>query len=88
MPEQNKAIEQFVAGADLLVQDSQYTQAEYDAGKQGWGHSSMEFALALFHHEPMRTDEQYDALAATYCRDGGQGEPRIFFAREGLEIEL
>lgn len=97
--EQNKAIEQFVAGADLLVQDSQYTQAEYDAGKQGWGHSSMEFALAqarragvkavaLFHHEPMRTDEQYDALAATYCRDGGQGEPRIFFAREGLEIEL
>ncbi len=97
--EQNRAIEKFMAGADLLVQDSQYTQAEYDAGKQGWGHSSIEFAIAqatragvksmaLFHHEPMRTDDQYDALAQIYCQEGATGEPRIFFAREGMEIEL
>ncbi|PLX50993.1 MAG: MBL fold metallo-hydrolase [Desulfobulbaceae bacterium] len=97
--EQNQAVENFIAGADLLIHDSQYTAAEYAAGKQGWGHSSIEFAiaqakrakvksLALFHHEPIRTDDQYDALADIYCQDGSADEPRIFFAREGMEIEL
>jgi phosphoribosyl 1,2-cyclic phosphodiesterase len=97
--EQNRAIEQFIAGADLLVQDSQYTQKEFAAGKQGWGHSSIEFAIAqakrakvktmaLFHHEPMRTDDQYDALSQIYSQEGSESEPHIFFAREGMEIEL
>jgi ribonuclease BN (tRNA processing enzyme) len=97
--EQNQAIEHFIAGADLLVQDSQYTQAEYNAGKQGWGHSSIEFAIdqarrakvkamALFHHEPMRTDEQYDALAKMHDQPGSASTPRIFFAREGMEFEI
>ena len=97
--EQNQAIEQFIAGADLLVQDSQYTQEEFDAGKHGWGHSSIEFvigqahrakvkSMALFHHEPIRTDEQYDKLSEKYCQEGLESEPHIFFAREGMEVEL
>ncbi len=97
--EQNAALEQFIAGADLLVQDSQYTQAEYDNGKQGWGHSSIEFvaaqaqragvkSMALFHHEPMRTDSQYDELAKIYCQPGDDNSPHIFFAKEGEEIVL
>lgn len=97
--EQNQAIEEFIAGADLLIQDSQYTQEEYEDNKQGWGHSSIEFAIeqakrakvksmALFHHEPIRTDDQYDALAEIYCQEGSEEEPHIFFAREGMEIEL
>ncbi|MEN8256294.1 MAG: MBL fold metallo-hydrolase [Thermodesulfobacteriota bacterium] len=97
--EQNQAIEQFIAGADLLIQDSQYTQQEYETDKQGWGHTSIEFAItqakkaevkamALFHHEPMRNDDQYDDLAKIYCQEGSDDELRIFFAREGMEIEL
>jgi len=97
--EQNGALEQFIAGADLLIQDSQYTQEEYEAGKYGWGHTSIEFAIeqakrakvkamALFHHEPMRTDEQYDELSQIYCQPGKAKDPEIFFAREGLEIDL
>ena len=97
--EQNLAIEQFIAGADLLIQDSQYTEKEYENGKHGWGHSSIEFAMAqakrakvksmaLFHHETMRTDDQYDELAKIYCREGSDDEPHVFFAREGMEIEL
>lgn len=97
--EQNGALEQFIAGADLLVQDSQYTQEEYEAGKQGWGHSSIEFAteqakraqvkaMALFHHEPIRNDDQYDELAKIYCDDGSADSPKIFFAKEGQEINL
>lgn len=94
--EQNDVLNQFIAGADLLVYDCQYTKEEYDNGKAGWGHSYFEYvcpladkhnikSLALFHHEPMRTDDQIDELAKIYCRNSS---PEIFFAREGMEIEL
>lgn len=97
--EQNELVEQFYANADLLLHDTQYTEDEYHAGKHGWGHSSIEHAiasaqragvkrLALFHHEPMRTDEQMDALAEIHCQPGKYGDMEVFFAREGMEIEV
>lgn len=96
--EQNDAIKQFFAGADLLVHDTQYTEEEY-ATKVGWGHSYFEHAieaasevgvkkLALFHHDPDRTDEQIDALAERYCAPNKYGDIEIFFARDRMEIEL
>jgi phosphoribosyl 1,2-cyclic phosphodiesterase len=62
----------FVRDADLLIHDAQYLQEEY-AEKVGWGHSTVEYAvdvavaanverLALYHHDPTRTDDQVDAL--------------------------
>jgi ribonuclease BN (tRNA processing enzyme) len=86
------------AGADLLFHDSQYTTDEY-AGRLGWGHSSGPHAaafaraaevnrLALFHHDPMRSDEALDELydeVAELLRDD-QEQPLI--ACEGLEIDL
>ncbi|MCK5230451.1 MAG: MBL fold metallo-hydrolase, partial [Desulfobulbaceae bacterium] len=96
--EQNKSVENFIAGANLLVYDTQYTLEEY-ASKVGWGHSSFEYAIAaanragvksmaFFHHEPMRTDAQIDELAEFYCEPGKYGPTRTFFAREEMEIEL
>jgi len=96
--EQNRAIEEFFKGADLLVHDSQYTAEEY-ATKLDWGHSPMEHAveaanragvkkLALFHHDPDRTDLQIDELAKTYCEPGKYGDTEVFFAAEGTEIVL
>lgn len=97
--EQNGVLEQFFSGVDLLVHDSQYTDEEYTARFLGWGHSSFEHAvaaakragvksLALFHHDPMRTDEQIDALTEKYCVAAGQGGTEIFFAREGVDLEI
>ncbi|MFA7383612.1 MAG: MBL fold metallo-hydrolase [Desulfurivibrionaceae bacterium] len=97
--EQNETLAQFFSGADLLVHDAQYTNEEYTARFMGWGHSSFEYAiaaakhagvkaLALFHHDPMRTDDQIDALSKKYCAQAGQGKTEIFFAREGAEIEV
>jgi phosphoribosyl 1,2-cyclic phosphodiesterase len=97
--EQNLAIEGFFAGADLLIHDSQYTAAEYVKNRIGWGHTTFEYAieaanragvkkLALFHHDPDRTDEQIDDMARTYCEPGRYGDTEIFFAREGMEIVL
>lgn len=96
---ENQRVEKFTAGADLLIYDAQYTQEEYESSKIGWGHSSCEYAiatakqagakrLALFHHEPIRTDEQMDELAEKYCSRDHTGDTDIFFAREGMEIEL
>ena len=86
------------AGADLLLHDSQYTEEEYPH-RLGWGHSSVAHAaafsrtagvrqLAMFHHDPMRSDreleELYDQVAAV-VRD--EQEPPLI-AREGLEVAL
>ncbi len=97
--EQNARIEKFFAGADLLIYDAQYTEDELEDSKFGWGHTSIEYAisaakragvknLALFHHDPMRTDEQLDALTEKYCRSEDCGDLKVFFAREGMEINL
>ena len=53
---------EFLAGADLVIHDAQFTSNEYES-KIGWGHSTVEYAvamcraagaarLALTHHDP------------------------------------
>ena len=97
--EQNRVLENFYKDADLLVHDAQYTRAEYEKGKVGWGHSPIEDAiaaarragvrqLALFHHDPERSDEQLDAMGELYCTTTADDPMRMFFAREGQEIIL
>ena len=77
--EENQRIEAFMAGADVVLHDAQYTQKEYLKGRKGWGHTSMEWAinaaaragvkkLVLIHHDPDRTDDQLDELQTTYRR--------------------
>jgi len=83
-------------GADLLIHDAQYTADEY-VERVGWGHSSVDDAvafadlvgarrLALFHHDPSRSDEAVDALLdhARVARRGGE----VVAAREGLPITI
>jgi phosphoribosyl 1,2-cyclic phosphodiesterase len=97
--EQNMVIEEFYAGADLLIHDSQYTAAEYVNGRVGWGHSTFEHViesanrvgvkrLALFHHDPDRTDDQIDEMAKDYCEPGKYGDTEVFFAREGDVVQV
>ena len=90
---------EFLSGADLVIHDAQYTLAEYPA-KTGWGHSPIEYAvavamgakakrLALYHHDPQRTDEQLDQLIKRLrSRAGGTGTLEVFGAAEGQVIEL
>ena len=82
-------------GADLLIHDAQYTEAEY-ASRVGWGHSSLEQAwafavqarvsrLVTFHHDPSHADDQLDEMVADLqARDG----PEVIGGREGLELSL
>ncbi|MFH1147547.1 MAG: MBL fold metallo-hydrolase [Pseudomonadota bacterium] len=97
--EGNRRIEEFMSGADLVVHDAQYTEEEYEISRVGWGHSSIEHAirtgkkahvkrLALFHHEPVRTDAEIDELAKRFCRSDYTGDVEVFFAREGMAVKL
>lgn len=84
-------------GVDLLIHDSQYTLAEFPM-KNNWGHCTVDYAmwlaqecgvktLALFHHDPTRTDADLDELHRAVTFSDGDG-PRVIAAREGLVVEL
>jgi len=97
--EENCRLENFFKEADLLIHDAQYTRQEYERDKRGWGHSPIEYSieaamrsrvkrLALFHHDPMRTDAQLDELADLHCDGRNTGDTKVFFAREGMRMEI
>lgn len=98
--EENEKLLRFYQGADLLIHDTQYTHQEYLESKLGWGHSTYEFAinsahkagvkhLLLFHHDPLRTDEQLTGMIDEYrSRVADKTGMRIEGAREGMEIIL
>src|SRR5258706_1999551 len=90
----------FLAGADLIVHDTQYTAEEYPQ-KEGWGHSPAETAvdyaiaaaakrLALFHYDPLRSDDAVDrVLDVCKKRAAASGSTlEIFAAAEGQVVEL
>lgn len=83
-------------GADLLIHDSQYTDAEYEE-RVGWGHSShrhmLDFArltqvrsLATFHHDPSHTDVMLDGM---HTELEAQAEDiGIVRGRSGVVVEI
>lgn len=96
---QDRLHAEFLRNADLVIHDAQYLADEY-AGKIGWGHSTVEYAvavaaavgvkrLALTHHDPLRTDEKVDALVAhaqtLLAVDGGI---EVFAAAEGMTLDI
>jgi phosphoribosyl 1,2-cyclic phosphodiesterase len=85
-------------GADLVIHDSQYTQEEF-ARKYNWGHCTVDYALwfankcgarrlALFHHDPTRTDDAIDAMGECAVQAGKLMGLEVLVAREGLTVEL
>lgn len=90
---------EFLAGADLVIHDAQFTAPEY-ANKIGWGHSTVEYAvamcrasgaarLALTHHDPLRTDRAIEEIVRNACDQCGISPALdIFAAAEGQELRL
>ncbi|HWV53798.1 MBL fold metallo-hydrolase [Pseudorhodoplanes sp.] len=90
----DKALVAFSKGADLVIYDTTYTEAEIDE-KKGWGHSTwqdgMRLAVAagaktfcLFHHAPEHDDAAMDALLA----EARSARPGTIAAIEGEIIRL
>lgn len=91
-PDQN--VLGLIAGADLVLYDSTYTDEEWRQ-RIGWGHSTWTEGvrlaraagvkrLVLFHHDPDHDDDTMAAIEAT-----AQAEfPDCFAAREGTTVTL
>ncbi|MDX5361363.1 MAG: MBL fold metallo-hydrolase [Alphaproteobacteria bacterium] len=90
----DQAILGLIEGADLVIYDCTYTDAEFPA-KVGWGHSTWQEAvrlcqaanvrrLAIFHHDPDHDDPFMDAVAA----DARAMWDGAFVAREGMSVTL
>jgi phosphoribosyl 1,2-cyclic phosphodiesterase len=91
-PDRN--ILQLIAGADLVIYDSMYTDAEYDT-YTGWGHSTWQEGvrlckaagarrLAVFHHDPEHDDDMLDGIAREVERE----LPGSLVTRDGLVVEV
>lgn len=81
-------------GADLLIHDGQFFPEERETSRD-WGHSTFQEAaelaaaagvkrLAIFHHDPSRTDAELDAMAEELKQQPFEAFP----AAEGQAIEL
>jgi phosphoribosyl 1,2-cyclic phosphodiesterase len=81
-----------VAGADFVIYDAMFTDAEYPQ-KIGWGHSTWEAGIRLveaagaktlvvFHHAPSRNDDDLDAIAAA----AAAARPGTLVAAEGMVL--
>lgn len=98
--ELNQDLVNFVCGADLVIYDANYTDAEY-YGKEGqpprigWGHSTwqegvklMQAAgakkLILFHHSNVHTDADMDSIE----REAREQYANLIAAREGMVIAI
>jgi len=97
---QDEKLVEFIQGADILIMDSQYDDAEYQS-HVGWGHGCVDDVvtlamiakvrkLFLFHHDPDHDDEHIDKMVA-WARElvTIHGESLIVeAAQEGLEVVL
>jgi phosphoribosyl 1,2-cyclic phosphodiesterase len=89
------SLHELAAGADIFVNDAQFTPSQLATVKKGWGHSSWKEGvkvaraagaktLVLFHHDPDSSDRIVDGL----LRDAREEFEGVFAASEGMVITL
>ncbi len=93
-----------LSGADLLIQDAQYTRQQYQASTAGFGHGTGEYSarvmkecgvarLGQTHHDPMADDADVDAIveeARAWLADNGAAPlgDSVFACGDYQEIEV
>ncbi|MBI3550672.1 MAG: MBL fold metallo-hydrolase [Elusimicrobia bacterium] len=97
---QDRIVEDFCRGSDVLIVDAQYTDDEYRI-KRTWGHSRYRDSIrlgidaeakhvVLYHHDPSHSDEQMDVIAkdAREIIKASGKAMRVSVAQEGFQIEV
>jgi phosphoribosyl 1,2-cyclic phosphodiesterase len=90
----DRNILELIAGADYVIYDSMYTDAEYET-YTGWGHSTWQEGvrlcreagakrLCVFHHDPEHDDDMLDGIALEVERQ----LPGSVVAKDGLVLKL
>jgi len=94
-PELDKSLLELAAGADVFINDAQFTPEQLATTRRGWGHSTWSEgvklaresgakALVLFHHDPDSTDRNVDSI----LRSARDEFDSVFAASEGMVITL
>jgi hypothetical protein len=89
------SLRELAAGADIFINDAQFTPEQLAATKKGWGHSTWHEGvkaardsgaktLVLFHHDPDSTDRMVDSI----LRQAREEFDSVFAASEGMVITL
>jgi phosphoribosyl 1,2-cyclic phosphodiesterase len=93
--EMDRSLRELAAGADVFINDAQFTPDQLATSRRGWGHSSWldgvrvaresnAKTLVLFHHDPDSTDRMVDSILRQ-----ARGEfDSIYAASEGMVITL
>ncbi|MCH2547793.1 MAG: MBL fold metallo-hydrolase [Alphaproteobacteria bacterium] len=90
----DKNILALIEGADMVIYDSNFTDAEF-GNHVGWGHSTWQEGARLcemanvktfvaFHHDPSHTDTHMDSIA----QDLEAMRPNSIVAKEGMVLYL
>jgi phosphoribosyl 1,2-cyclic phosphodiesterase len=94
-PTLDKSLRELAAGADIFINDAQFTPEQLGTTRKGWGHSSWKEGvgiarevnaktLVLFHHDPDCTDRVLDGI----LRQARDEFDSVFAASEGMVITL
>ncbi|MDP9146685.1 MAG: MBL fold metallo-hydrolase, partial [Acidobacteriota bacterium] len=89
------SLRELATGADVFINDAQYTPEQLATTRKGWGHSSWKEGirvakearagtLVLFHHDPDSADRTVD----TILRYARQEFDSVFAACEGMVVTL
>jgi phosphoribosyl 1,2-cyclic phosphodiesterase len=94
-PKLDASLLELAAGADIFINDAQYTPEQLATTRKGWGHSTWlegvhtarhagAKTLVLFHHDPDSTDRMVDSILRLAREDFDS----VFAASEGMVITL
>src|SRR5580658_9811744 len=94
-PKLDASLRELAAGADIFINDAQYTPEQLATTRKGWGHSTWlegvhtarhagAKTLVLFHHDPDSTDRMVDSI----LRLAREEFDSVFAASEGMVITL
>jgi len=95
VPKLDKSLLELAAGADILINDAQFSPEQLATTRKGWGHSSwlegVKLAkeagakhLVLFHHDPDSSDKVVDETLRK-ARDNFES---VYAALEGMVVTL
>ncbi len=91
----DNSLRELAAGADIFINDAQFTPEQLETARKGWGHSSWlegvkvarqagAKTMVLFHHDPDSTDRMVDSI----LRKAREDYDSVFAASEGMVITL
>jgi phosphoribosyl 1,2-cyclic phosphodiesterase len=94
-PQLDKSLRELAEGADIFINDAQFTPEQLCGNRRGWGHSSwlegIRVArdagvknLVLFHHDPDSIDKTVDGI----LREARDKFENVWAAAEGMVMTL